>query len=76
MNDLEQVLTKYFRDERVLYYIAPDYIADNQFVRWNYCAGERKRIIITVGSDEGGEVPVKVFTEAESLDNFLKALIY
>lgn len=73
-NELEKVLEKHFRDDKILYFIVPDAIASEQFIRWSYFKHERKRILITVGSNDG-EVDLKIFEDAEKLDQFIKLII-
>lgn len=74
-NPLEDVLDKYFRDAKVLYFHPADVIFDDQYLRWEYCKHERAKIVISVGSNDG-EVRVNVFTDATALENFIKLAIY
>jgi hypothetical protein len=74
-NPLEVVINKYFRDGKVLYFHPADAIFDDQYLRWEYHKGERKKILISVGSNDG-EVRVNIFTEADKLEQFIKLAIY
>lgn len=75
MNDLEDVLYKYFRDEKILYYRTADAMANGQYIKWKYLQNQRQKIVMIVGSNEG-EVEVKSFTESKELDSFIKLVIY
>ena len=74
-NELEQVIYKYFGDEKIKYYHPADSIFDDQFLRWEYHKHKRNEILITIGSNDG-EVRVKVFTDAKELEDFIKLVIY
>lgn len=75
MNELEKVLEKYFGDDKVKYYITPDAISNDQYIRWSYFKHERQQILISMGSNDG-DVDVKIFTNAEQLDMFIKLIIF
>jgi len=75
MNEIEQILEKYFGDNKVKYYMTADIIANNQYIRWEYCRNERQKIVISIGSDEG-EVEVKIFSDAEQLEKFIKLILF
>jgi hypothetical protein len=75
MNELEKILEKYFGDDRIKYYMTADVISNDQFIRWAYCKHERQRIVISIGSNDG-EVEVKIFTDAEQLEQFIKLIIF
>jgi hypothetical protein len=74
-NPLEDVLDKYFRDGKVLYFHPADAIFDDQYLRWEYHQHERSKILISVGSNDG-EVRVNIFTDPKDLENFIKLVIY
>ena len=74
-NPLEDVLDKYFRDAKVLYFHPADAIFDDQYLRWEYHQHERGKILISIGSNEG-EVRVNIFTDPQDLENFIKLVIY
>jgi hypothetical protein len=74
-NPLEEVINKYFRDAKVLYFHPADAIFDDQYLRWEYHQHERGKILISVGSNDG-EVRVNIFTEADRLEQFIKLAIY
>ena len=73
-NELEKVIYKYFKDDKVKYYHPWDAIFDDQYLRWEYHQHEKGKILITVGSNDG-EVRVKVFTDATELEAFIKLII-
>lgn len=75
MNELEDILEKYFGDDRVKYYIVADAISNDQYIRWSYFKNERKKILISLGSNEG-EVEVKIFDNPEQLEQFIKLIIF
>lgn len=75
MSELEEVLEKYFGGERIIYYTVADAISNGQFIRWSYFRGERQRIVISIGSNDG-EVEVNIFTNAELLEQFIKLIIF
>lgn len=74
-NELELVIEKYFKDEKVKSYMVWDAIQDDQYLRWEYHQGKRKEILMSIGSNDG-EVRVKVFTDAKELETFIKSIIY
>ena len=74
-NPLENVIEKYFRDGKVLYFHPADAIFDDQYLRWEYHQHERGKILISIGSNEG-EVRVNIFTDPQDLENFIKLVIY
>jgi hypothetical protein len=74
-NELEKVIYKYFRDDKIKHYHPWDAIFDDQYLRWEYHQHEKGKILITIGSNEG-EVPVKVFTDAVELETFIKLIIF
>lgn len=73
-NELEKVIYKYFKDDKVKYYHPWYAIFDDQYLRWEYHQHEKGKILITVGSNDG-EVRVKVFTDATELEAFIKLII-
>lgn len=75
MNELEDVLHKYFSDSKVKYYTPADAIANEQYIRWSYFKNERKRILISIGSSDG-EVDVKLFEDAKAISDFIKLIIF
>jgi hypothetical protein len=75
MNELEKVVEKYFRDENIRYYNPSDAMANNHFIRWTYFRGERNKILLTIGSDEG-EVDVRIFTNPEDLEKIINLIIF
>lgn len=75
MNEIENVLHKYFGDERCKYYIVADAISNQQYLRWSYFKNERKRILISIGCDDG-EVDVKIFEDAQEIEDFIKLIIF
>jgi hypothetical protein len=74
-NPLEDVIEKYFRDEKTLNFHPADAIFDDQYLRWEYHQHERNKILISIGSNDG-EVRVNIFTEADKLEQFIKLAIY
>ena len=74
-NPLENIIDKYFGDAKTLYFHPADAIFDDQYLRWGYHQHERGKILISVGSNEG-EVRVKIFTDAQELEQFIKVTIY
>lgn len=75
MNELETILNKYFGDDDVRYFHPADRIANDQYLRWEYSQHERNKILISIGSNDG-EVQVKIFTNPEELETFIKLVIY
>lgn len=75
MNPLEDVLDKYFKEGKILYFHPADSIFDDQYLRWEYHRNERGKILISVGSNEG-EVRVNIFTDPKDLENFIKLVIF
>ncbi len=73
--DLETILEKYFKDKKVLFYNPSDAIDENNYIRWEYFRGERSKILISLGSDDG-EIKVKIFTKLEDLEEFIRMVIY
>jgi hypothetical protein len=73
-NELEKVIYKYFKDDKVKYYHPWDAIFDDQYLRWDYNQHKREEIIISIGSNDG-EVRVKVFTDAVELETFIKIIL-
>jgi hypothetical protein len=73
-NELEKILDKYFKDEKTKYYHPWDSIFDEQFIRWSYHQHKRNEILIELGSNNG-DVAVKVFTDANELEQFIKLII-
>ena len=74
-NELEKVIYKYFKDDKVKYYHPWDAIFADQFLRWEYHQHERNKILISIGCNDA-VVDVKVFTDAVELENFIKLVIY
>ena len=74
-NPLEDVLYKYFKDGKIMYFHPADSIFDDQYLRWEYHQHERGKILISVGSNEG-EVRLNIFTEADKLEQFIKLVIF
>jgi hypothetical protein len=74
-NPLEDVLDKYFKDGKILYFHPADSIFDDQYLRWEYHRHERSKILISVGSNDG-EVRLKIFTDANELEQFIKLVIF
>ena len=74
-NELEKVIEKYFKDEKIKNYHPWDSIFDAQYLRWEYHQHERNKILISIGSNDG-EVLVKVFTDAKELEDFIKSVVY
>ncbi len=74
-NELEDVIEKYFKDRKPRYYHPADAINDDQYIRWEYFNGDRKQILISLGSNDG-EVRVRVFANPKSLEDFIKLVIY
>jgi hypothetical protein len=73
-NELETVIYKYFRDDKVKNYHPWDAIFDDQYIRWEYYQHKRTEILISLGSNDG-EVRVKVFIDAQELEQFIKLVI-
>jgi hypothetical protein len=73
-NELEKIIYKYFKDDKVKYYHPWDAIFDDQYLRWEYNQHKRDEIVISCGSDDG-EVRVKVFTDAIELETFIKIIL-
>lgn len=74
-NELEQVLDKYFHDERILYFHPGDAIAADHYLRWEYFRNERRKILISIGSNDG-EIQLKIFENSELLEQFIRLIIY
>ncbi len=69
---LDEVIYKYFKDDRTRFYKAPDRIDQDNYMRYRY---EGDRVIITVGSNEG-ELDLFVIDNPELLDKILHMVIY
>ncbi len=74
-NEIENIVEKYFKDEKTKYYHPQDSIFDDQYICWEYHQHKRNEILISIGSNDG-EVRVKVFTDAKELEDFIKLIIY
>ena len=75
---IEDILDKYFRDNRTLYYNASDSfrgVYGESYIRWSYFKGVKSHILIEVGNDDG-EVALGVYYNSESLETIIKAIIY
>lgn len=75
MNPLEDVIDKYFKEGKILYFHPADSIFDDQYLRWEYHKHERGKILISIGSNEG-EVRVNIFTDPKDLENFIRLVIF
>lgn len=75
---MEEVLIKYFKDESIIYYSAPDRIQQDNYIRKTLGGGNT--IIISVGNNDG-EVDVGCFRFndedfEELIDNLIQTLIH
>lgn len=69
---MNEIIDKYFKDDKVKYYNTADLIQDGHYIRYEY---NGSRVIISVGSNEG-EIPFKVCRTAEKLEETIKFIIY
>ncbi len=71
---LKKVINKYFHEEKVRYYTAPDLIADDHYLRYEF---HGDRVILIVGC-QNGEVPIKVLRgdDYKEFENLIKMLLY
>jgi hypothetical protein len=74
-NPLEDVLDRYFKEGKIMYFHPADSIFDDQYLRWEYHRHERGKILISAGSNDG-EVRLKIFTDANELEQFIKLVIF
>lgn len=71
MSHIENVLDKYFGDNRVIYFNAPDLIQANHYVRYDLIG---YKVILSVGSDEG-EIQLFVCYDHIILENKIKCIL-
>lgn len=74
-NELENIIEKYFKDEKMKYYHVADSIQNEQYVKWSYYQHERNKILISLGSNDG-ESDVKIFLDSKKLQQFLELIFY
>ena len=74
MNELEKIIEKYFKDEKIKYFHPADSIFDDQYLRWEYHQHQRNKILMSIGSNDG-EVRVRIFEDANRLEQFINLVI-
>lgn len=76
---IQEVIEKYFRDEKVKYFHSSDNysnIVEDPFLRYEYFSGHRDLILITIGGNNIDETPIKICRTAQQLENLIEAIIY
>jgi len=78
MKEIEEVLYKIFRDEKVKYFQSSDAfsgIAGDTFIKYDYYHEHKARVIISIGGSNIDETPLKVCTSAGEIENLVNAII-
>ena len=76
---MEEILYKHFRDEKVLYFQSSDAfrtLAGDTYLRYGYFQGNKENVLISIGSDQIDETPIKICTTPDELDNLIRAIVF
>lgn len=70
---------KIFGDDKVRYFHSSDahrMETGETWITYSYFQGNSNKVVLIFGSNEFDEVPLRVCTTPEELENLVKALIY
>lgn len=76
---IEDMLEKYFPNKDPNYFHSSDAyrnIAGDSYIRYKFLDGNKGKVVITLGGTEIEEMPIKVCSTAEQIENLVKAILY
>ena len=79
VSKMQEVLYKYFRDERTIDFIAADrFTAEygQPTLSYSYLRGDKSAVVVTIQLPDYDETPIKSCHTAEELENLLQSILY
>lgn len=79
ISKMQDVLYKYFRDERTIEFIVADRFKaefGQPTISYSYLRGERGAVVISIQTPDTDETPIKSCHTAEELENLLQSILY